>query len=157
MQDSMRDQAAGPVKVALILDDDAAGSGALRHTLVTLGYDARVMTDAEAALDALRASAEPVALFFSVEAYGATLDGQSYTYLIGTLLEDPALAQRHIYAVISYTADDVEWALGKALDRLNAPVFPKPCSASALETYLALVRGRMAPPPPPPPPQVITF
>ncbi len=149
MQDSMRDLAAGRVKAALILDDDVTESGKLRRLLDTLGYDARVMTDANAALDALHASAEPIAVFFDVEAYGETLDGQGYTFLIGALLEDPELARRHIYAIISSTADDVEWALGKALDRLNAPVFSKPCAATAVETYLALARGRMIPPPPP--------
>ncbi|HEU0027269.1 MAG TPA: hypothetical protein VFQ25_09155 [Ktedonobacterales bacterium] len=146
MQDSTRDRAEGPVTVALILDDDTAGSGALRQTLSALGYEARVAPDADAALDTLRMSAAPMALFFNVEAHGATLDGHSYAFLIGALLGDPALARRHIYAVISSTADDVEWALGKALDRLGAPIFHKPCGASALETYLALAGGRPIPP-----------
>jgi CheY-like chemotaxis protein len=149
MRDPMQDQAVGPVKIVLILDDDAVGSEALQHTLDTLGYRTRVMSDADAALDTLRTSPEPVALFFDVEAPGGTLDGQSYTVLIGKLLEDETLASRHIYAVISSSAGEVEWALGKALDRLGAPVFSKPCAATALETYLALARGRMRPPSPP--------
>lgn len=147
MRDTIREQAAGPVKMALILDDDAAGSGALRRTLDALGYQVGVMTNANAALDALRASEEPVAVFFDVEAYEATLDGRGYAFLIGALLEDPELAHRHIFAVISSTADDVEWTLGKALDRLDAPVFSKPCSASALETFLIVAHGRVVPTP----------
>ena len=143
-QIQVRDWAAEPVKVALILDNDTAGSSALQRTLDTLGYDARVITDADAALDALRASAEPVALFFDVEARGATLDGQSYAFLIGALLEDQSLAQRHVFAVISASADDVDMALGKLLNRLGAPLFDKPCAPRALEAYLALARGRVA-------------
>jgi CheY-like chemotaxis protein len=146
MQDSIRGRVEGPITVALILDDDAASSEALRRMLAALGYEAHVITDADAALDALRVSDTPMAVFFDVEAHGATLDGHSYAFLIGALLGDPALAHRHIYAVISSTADDVEWALGKALDRLGAPVFRKPCAATALETYLALARGRPVPP-----------
>lgn len=149
MQDLNQARAMGPVKVALILDDDAAGSDTLRQTLGSLGYEARVMSDADAAIEMLRANVDPVAMFFNVEAYGATLDGRSYAFLIGALLEDPALARRHIYAVISSTADDVEWTLGRALDRLGAPVFRKPCAATVLETFLTLSRGRMAPPPSP--------
>lgn len=149
MQYSIRDRMTGPVTLALILDDDVAGSDALRQTLGVLGYEARVMTDADAALDMLRMSPTPIAMFFDVEAYGATLDGHSYAFLIGALLGDPALAHRHIFAVISSTADDVEWALGKALDRLGAPVFSKPCAASALETYLTMARKREIPPAPP--------
>lgn len=146
MQDSIHVRVEGPVTVALILDDDAAGSEELRRTLGALGYEAHVITDTDAALDALRVSDTPMAVFFNVEAHGATLDGHGYAFLIGALLGDPALAHRHIYAVISSTADDVEWALGKALDRLDAPVFRKPCAATALETYLALARGRPMPP-----------
>jgi CheY-like chemotaxis protein len=146
MQDSIRDRVEGPVTEALILDDDAAGSEDLRRTLGALGYDAYVITDANAALDTLQVSDAPMAVFFNVEAHGSTLDGHSYAFLIGALLGDPSLAHRHIYAVISSTADDVEWALGKALDRLGAPVFRKPCAATALATYLALARGRPIPP-----------
>lgn len=142
MGEQEQDWAAGPVKVVLILDDDVAGRGALRRTLDSLGYEARVMSDAGAALDALRTSVEPIALFFDVEARGATLDGQGYARLIGALLEDPPLAQRHVFAVISSTADDVDLTLGRTLNRLGAPVFDKPCSPHALEAYLALARGR---------------
>ncbi len=141
-----QDWTAGPVKVALILDDDVTGSGALQRTLGSLGYEARVMTDASAALDSLRTSVEPMALFFDVEARGATLDGQSYAFLIGALLGDPSLAQRHVFAVISSTADDVDLALGKTLNRLGAPVFDKPCAPRALEAFLTLARGRLTPP-----------
>jgi hypothetical protein len=144
-----------PVKVALILDNDPTGSGALWQTLNALGYEARVVSDVDVALDTLRASEEQAAVFFNVEAYGATLDGQSYAFLIGALLSDSELAHRHIYAVISATADDVEWALGKALDRLGAPVFRKPCPATAIEAYLTLAGGKT--PPSSVPPEVAAF
>lgn len=142
MFDFTSQQFAGPVKLALILDDDITAREALRHTLATLGYEARFATDVDAALDALRTSTDTVALFFDVEAYEETLDGRGYASLIGSLLEDSTLAHQHLFAAISSTPDDVEWTLGKALARLNAPIFSKPCAADTIEAYLAAARGQ---------------
>lgn len=139
MPDRTRElMAVGPAKVALILDDDSASSTGLQVALAQLGYHAQVMRDEGEALATLRASASPIAMFFNVEAPGQTLDNQSYVRVIGALLEDDALARRHIYAVISDTADDVELTLGKALRRLGAPVFGKPCEAASMEAYLTI-------------------
>lgn len=140
----------GSAKVALILDDDSASSTALQVALAELGYHAQVMRDAEAALATLRASVSPVAMFFNVEAPGETLDDHSYVRVIGALLEDETLARRHIYAVISDTADDVELTLGKALRRLGAPIFCKPCEAAPMEAYLTIASARAISTPVPP-------
>ena len=134
----------GPVKMALILDDDLTAREALRHTLDTLGYQTQVASDVDVALDVLRASADTIALFFDVEAYEATLDGRDYVSLIGSLLEDRTLAHKHIFAVISSTPEDVEWTLGKALARLNITILRKPCAAPTIEAYLAMARGQLA-------------
>jgi CheY-like chemotaxis protein len=143
MSDLIHYQPADSVRLALILDDDPAGGPALRRALGAMGYEARLMTDASAALDVLRANTETVAVFFDVEAYGETLDGEDYACVIGALLREPALAQRHIYGVISSTADDVETALGKTLARLGTPVFSKPFDVATLAGYLAQARHRM--------------
>lgn len=144
MPDFMQNQSARFPKTAIILDDDMNASAALRHMLQALGYETQALVDAHVALDTLRASIEPVALFFDVEAYGETLDGRGYASLIGALLAEPALARKHIFAITSSTADDVEWALGKVLDRLDMPVFSKPYDAFTIESYLALAREPMA-------------
>ena len=137
------------VKRTIILDEDLIGGEMLRRLLNVLGYESFVMTGMSAALDVLRASAEPLAVFFDVEAYGETLDGASYTCLIGALLNEPALAQRHIYSVISSSADDVEAALGKTLAHLNIPVLSKPCDAQTIAGLLARAQPSMAPQPTP--------
>jgi CheY-like chemotaxis protein len=141
MRTVLRDQPARPITKALILDDDARARSVLRQTLVSLGLEAQEMSDGEAALDIMRASPAPLALFFSVEAHGETLDGQGYISIIGALLKNPELARQHICAVISSTADEVEWALGKTLARLDVPVLGKLCAAGALESYLTRAQG----------------
>lgn len=140
MFDRTRRQPTWLVKTALILDDDSSEDNALRRMLGELGYETQVVTDASEALDVLRASADPIALLFDVEAYEETLDGRGYVTLIGALLEDPALAQRHIFAAISSSPEEVEWTLGKALARLHTPIFGKPCAAT-LEAYLTARRS----------------
>ncbi len=127
-----------PVKVVYILDEDRGASEALCDLLARSGYQTRMLGATAEALAALRASDGPCALFFNVEAYGQTLDGRGFASLIGALLEDPALARSHIFAVISSTPEDVEWALGKLLARLGAGVIGKPCDACTIEAYLTL-------------------
>lgn len=136
MPDIMQNQPGRLAKTAIVLDDDSRASATLRRMLQTLGYETQALTDALVALDAVRASDEPVALFFDVEAYGETLDGRGYSSLIGALLADPALTRKHVFAITSATADDVEWTLGKVLDRLDMPVFSKPYDAFSIESYL---------------------
>ncbi len=143
MPDFKQNQSVRIAKMAIILDDDNNASAALRQMLQALGYETQALADAHMALDALRASIEPVALFFDVEAYGETLDGRGYASLIGALLAEPTLARKHIFAITSATADDVEWTLGKILDRLDMPVFSKPYDAFTIESYLALAREPM--------------
>ncbi len=143
MPDFMQNQSVRSTKTAIILDDDVNASAALRQVLQALGYETQALTDAHVALDTLRSSIEPVALFFDVEAYGETLDGRGYASLIGALLAEPALARKHVFAITSATADDVEWTLGKVLDRLDMPVFSKPYDAFTIESYLALAREPM--------------
>ncbi|HEX9035417.1 MAG TPA: response regulator [Ktedonobacterales bacterium] len=142
MTDDLSALPAAPVTVVYILDDDRAAGEALRGTLGALGYQVTALSDAAMTLAALRASEERAALFFAVEAYGETLDGQGYASLIGALLEDPALARRHVFAVISSSAEDVDWTLGKALARLNTPVFSKPCDAATLDAFLSVAHAR---------------
>jgi hypothetical protein len=133
-----------PVQTVYILDEDVAASETLCAALTRHGYRARALADAAEALATLRASDELCALFFNVEAYGKTLDGRGFASLIGALLEDPALARSHVFAVISSTPEEVEWALGKLLAHLNARVFEKPCGAAAIDTYLSLASGRIS-------------
>lgn len=140
MPDLMQNQPGQFAKTAIVLDDDIRASATLRRMLQTLGYETQALTDAGVALDTVRASEKPVALFFDVEAYGETLDGRGYSSLIGVLLADPALARKHVFAITSATADDVEWTLGKVLDRLDMPVFSKPYDAFSIESYLTLAR-----------------
>lgn len=145
MFDASENPLADPMRMAIILDDNGASSERLRRTLGALGYQAQVVTDASVALRALRASAAPLAVFFNVEAYGETLDGESYVSMIGALLNDPELARRHLYAVISSTADDVEVTLGKTLARLETPILGKPCDPATLAAHLARTRAERAP------------
>lgn len=135
-----------PVQTVYILDEDAAASEALCAALIRDGYRAQALGDAVEALATLRASDDPCALFFEVEAYGATLDGRGFASLIGALLQDPALARSHILAVMSSTPDDVEWTLGKSLARLGARVIGKPCDISRIEALLALAGERIVQP-----------
>jgi hypothetical protein len=139
MSDRNADTLLAPVKVVFILDEDTTASAALREEFARLGYPAQTFDNASEALDALRASDECAVLFFDVEAYRETLDGRGFASLIGALLQDPALLRSHHFAAISSTPDEVGWALGKALERLGAPILSKPCCSSTLEGYLALV------------------
>lgn len=141
MSERIAETPLAPVRVVFILDEDRAASAALREELAQLGYQAQAFDDASEALNALRACDEGAVLFFDVEAYGATLDGRGFASLIGDLLREPALARLHNFAVISSTPDEVEQTLGKALARLRAPIFGKPCVGSGVEAYLALAVG----------------
>jgi hypothetical protein len=133
-----------PAKKAYILDADINGSARLRWALAGLGYKAEVTEDLGAALDELRASPEPAVVLFDIEAPGETLGGGDYARLVGALLEDRALARRHLFAAVSHTPDEVEITLGKVLGRLQIPLFAKPCNLDAIVTYVKATTARPA-------------
>lgn len=130
------------MKRALILDRDVSGNARLRWALSELGYQVEMAEDLNAALSAIRASAEPLAVFFNIEAPRETLDGEDFADMLGALLSERALRNQHIFAAISNTPLDVEMILGKILDRLEIPLFAKPCDVVAIEGYLALAAAR---------------
>jgi hypothetical protein len=96
-----------------------------------------ISDDLDVALDVIRASAEPLAVFFDVEAPHETLAGDDFAGLIGSLLNERALVSKHIFAAISRMPRDVEITLGKVLNRLEIPLFAKPCDVVAIEHHLA--------------------
>lgn len=122
---------------ALILDRDHGGDVKLRWALAGLGYQVDITDDLDTMLDIIRASAEPITVFFDVEAPRETLAGDDFAGLIGSLLNERALVSKHIFAAISRTPLEVEITLGKVLSRLEIPVFTKPCDVVAIERYLA--------------------
>ena len=149
MSELVRNARGVAVKRSIILDEDRTGGELLRGMLNALGYESFLLTSVRSALGALRASAEPFAVFFDVEAYDETLDGEGYACLIGALLNEPALAQRHIYCVVSSSAGDVEAVLGKTLARLSIPILSKPCDTQTIAGLLARAQPRVAPLPMP--------
>ncbi len=117
---------------ALIVDDDILASTRLRRSLEELGYAVREADETEAALALLAEEACSYITFFRVELPRNRMSGTDHADLIGALLRDASLGERHAFIVVTESPASVEAVLGRLLERLSVPIVTKPSNLDAL-------------------------
>ncbi len=130
-----------PMTRVVVFDDRALGGG-LRQTLASSGLDVVDAADCAGGLRLLRESAEPVTALFWVSLAGNMLSGLDDASLLGELLRDEALAQRHTYLLVTPTPQEVHLGLGRLLDRLHVTLLAAPLDRERLLSALWLASQR---------------
>jgi CheY-like chemotaxis protein len=125
---------------ALILDNDICASSRLRRLLEELGFAVRETDETAVALELLaHEEAHTYVTFFAVELPRNRMSGDDHTELIGALLRDLSLAERHAFIAVTESPETVEMTLGGLLARLSVPIITEPFGLETLREVIAVV------------------
>ena len=135
-----RDRTDGELAQVLIVDNDEANRAALRRLLEAEGgYAVAEASDGDTAYDLLRASPAPlVVLARSSEQHPAMLS------LFHRVVEDPDLANCHVYVCLANSARALPPAFDHLLAELDAPVLRYPYDRDTLGIVVAAAGRRAA-------------
>jgi CheY-like chemotaxis protein len=111
----------------LVVDDDRSIRETLHAVLQEEGYHVLEAEDGKAALDILRASAEPLVVLLDLRM--PVLDGAG---LLSIVAEDRHLATFHSFLLITANLDQITGKTARLLHQLHVPVIPKPFELDAL-------------------------
>ncbi|MBF6590131.1 MAG: response regulator [Ktedonobacterales bacterium] len=139
----------GVVPGVLVVDDDEGIRQTLRLVLEDAGYTITEAASGGAALDALRASADPLLVLLDYLMPG--MDGGGVLRLIAA---DAPLAARHAYVLITASPQMLPPELVRLTKRLAITVLPKPFDMDVLlrtvEVAISTISARTAANRPPP-------
>jgi CheY-like chemotaxis protein len=122
---------------ALIVDRDRQTTSRLRRSLEELGYAVLEADETEVALEMLAEEASSFVTFFGVELPRNRMSGMDHADLIGALLRDTRLGERHAFIAVSEDPETVEVILGRLLERLSVPIISRPTGLDALRAAMA--------------------
>jgi CheY-like chemotaxis protein len=123
---------------ALVVEDDADTRGAIAGTLEDAGYLVADAPDGVAALEVMRAS--PYPLIVLLDYWMPRADG---AYVLRQVAEEDALAQRHVFIVVTATPELLPPAFAALLSRLEIPVLAKPFAVDDLLAAVARASRRI--------------
>ncbi len=129
---------------ALIVDRDRQASSRLRRSLEELGYAVREADETEVALELLTEEAYSFVTFFGVELPRNRMSGMDHADLIGALLRDTRLGERHAFIAVTQSPETVEATLGRLLERLSVPIMRRPASLDVLREAIARAVAHVA-------------
>jgi CheY-like chemotaxis protein len=122
----------------LIVDDDADLRDSLRFLLELEGYEVEEARDGIEALDVLRAS--PHGLVVLLDLVMPRLGGLE---VLRAVADDPQLAERHVFMIVTANRDKVQPASQALLRQLAVPVVTKPYDVEDLLEIVARIATRL--------------
>lgn len=125
----------------LVADDSESIRKLVQAMLASEGYDFREAADGAEALDALRASEEPLIVLLDYRM--PRMDGFQ---VLQAAAADQRLLARNEYIIITSEAGTFPEAFIDLLRSLSIRVLPKPFSKEGLAAAVALAAGRLAAP-----------
>ena len=126
----------------LVVDDDTGIRETIRLILEGAGYAVTEARDGAEALERLRAGTARYVVLLDYTL--PRLDGPT---LLRALEADPAVAGRHVAALVSARREVDEPDLRDLCARLGAPIIPKPFEMDDLLDTVAALARRLASPP----------
>lgn len=126
----------------LIVDDEPEMLTVLRSLLEDEGYDVLSTNSGAEALAMLRAETDPCVVLVDL-----VMPGMDGAQVLQTVADDPALAHRHAYALLTAGLQPAGEEFDSVLAQLDAPVVLKPYDLDLLyETVDLLVTRLMTTP-----------
>jgi two-component system alkaline phosphatase synthesis response regulator PhoP len=115
----------------LVVDDDREICRALRAVLDDAGYQVLCCHDGQSGLDAMRVSTDPLVVLLDQIMPG--MDGAEVLHIVA---QEPRLAQRHAFVLVTAATQDKRDDLSGLLATLSAPVLTKPFN---IDDLLAII------------------
>lgn len=128
------------MKHVLVVDDDQEIRHSLRFLLLDAGYDMIEAADGPSALDALRTSPHPLVALVDL-----LMPGMSGVDLLDAVANDPDLAGRHAYLVVTADNRALRQSAVPSVERLGAGIVQKPFDVDELLTAIEHAKARLAP------------
>jgi CheY-like chemotaxis protein len=122
----------------LVADDDTAVRESLVWLLEDAGYHAREAADGVRALDILRTSEDRLVVLLDYMMPRMNGDG-----VLGAVAQEPALAARHAFILITANGRTLPLSFVKLLTELAVMVVPKPFDVDALLDAVAQAAARL--------------
>jgi CheY-like chemotaxis protein len=138
----MRSNMPDGILLALIVDTDTCAVAGLRRSLEALGYMVRHVDATAVALDLLADEVAPCVTCFAIELPRNRISGLDHTDLIGALLRDERLGQRHTFVAITHGPETVEAVFGGLFRRLAVPIVAMPGTPDDLRAAIAWATAR---------------
>jgi CheY-like chemotaxis protein len=117
----------GAMSHVLVVDDDVGIREMLRCALEVGGYAVHKASDGVMALDAMRASVEPLVVLLDLNMPRLTGEG-----VLAAMAHDRALAERHACILMTADAGCLSTACVSLLSALGVPLLSKPFDLDAL-------------------------
>jgi CheY-like chemotaxis protein len=132
----------GETLLALIVDTDILAVAGLWRSLEALGYTVRHVDATAGALDLLAGEGVPCVTCFAIELPRNRISGLDHADLIGALLRDERLGQRHTFVAITHSPETVEAVFGGLLRRLAVPIVAMPGTPDDLRAAIVWATAR---------------